>query len=318
MRLQVNRGYVLLLLFCVIFSVFSQNPQNDSIQDINTTRVDTTAVVSNTQITKQSSEVIPETNDSPNKFNMFDFIINVLFLVCGVIIGFSLVYFYSKAKIDSILSIEKFQYLADLKQCNEKHLFRYIGLVKILYLSKESYKNQCIDLQYKKSESNNDSNGKQPTSQYSIRQLNLEKGSTESTIVRDENLRIEEENIPNNVIEWKVDQGTKQTNILYFSIPEADGSFKVVNAKTVKEIDCFYKIEIDKNNQKGKLFFISSEFDSRALDNIDYYLNPVCEIENISDRTHAKKINVIDFGTVVLNGDTWKIESNKKLKIRLI
>ena len=119
-----------------------------------------------------------------------------------------------------------------------------------------------------------------------------------------------------NADEWCT--GTTSINLSNKNLDGSTIPSGLIKLKNVKELDCFYKIEIDKNNQKGKLFFISSEFDSRALDNIDYYLNPVCEIENISDRTHAKKINVVDFGTVVLNGDTWKIESTKKLKIRLI
>lgn len=317
MRLQVNRGSVLLFFLCVIFSLFCQNTPNDSVVE-NIKINDNVVIDSLSTINSQAPEVITELNNSQNEYSILDFSINVLLFIFGIIFGILLVYFYTKKHIYSILNDEKSENIDHLNKRNEKYLFKYIGLVKILYLSKEKYKKQYIDLQRKRSGSNNDSNGKQTKSQYSLSQLNLEKGSTESTMVRDENLHVEVENVPNNVIEWKVDQGTKQTNILYFSIPEADGSFKVVNAKTVKEIDCFYKIEVDKNNQKGKLFFISSEFDSRALDNIDYYLNPVCEIENISDRTHAKKINVVDFGTVVLNGDTWKIESTKKLKIRLI
>jgi len=56
----------------------------------------------------------------------------------------------------------------------------------------------------------------------------------------------------------------------------------------------------------------------RALDNIDYYLNPVCDIINISERMNARKISVINSGIVLKIGASWKIEANNKVKIKLI
>jgi hypothetical protein len=316
MRNKINSITVLLFLLSYTFSSFSQNLQNDSVIVNNPI---TDSVIRDSSLTKglQSPEVISELNDSQNENYILEISICVLLFICGIIIGALLVYFYTRKHIYSILSDEKSTYIKELNQEDYSFVFKYIGLVYILYSSKNDYKSKFVNLQQKFKVVQGKTNGEQIKSQNSNRKSDLDIGLKESKLANDD-IVVEQEYVPNNVIEWKVDQEMIQTNILYFSIPEADGSFKIVNGKTVKELDCFYKIEIDKNNQKGKLFFISSEFDSRALDNIDYYLNPVCEIENISDRTHAKKINVVDFGTVVLNGDTWKIESNKKLKIRLI
>ncbi len=316
MRNKINSITVLLFLLSYTFSSFSQNLQNDSVIVNNPI---TDSVIRDSSLTKglQSPEVISELNDSQNENYILEISICVLLFICGIIIGALLVYFYTRKHIYSILSDEKSTYIKELNQEDYSFVFKYIGLVYILYSSKNDYKSKFVNLQQKFKEVQGKTNGEQIKSQNSNRKSDLDIGLKESKLANDD-IVVEQEYVPNNVIEWKVDQEMIQTNILYFSIPEVDGSFKIVNGKTVKELDCFYKIEIDKNNQKGKLFFISSTFDSRALDDIDHYLNPVCEIENISDRTHAKKINVVDFGTVVLNGDTWKIESNKKLKIRLI
>jgi hypothetical protein len=105
---------------------------------------------------------------------------------------------------------------------------------------------------------------------------------------------------------------------IYFTIPEGDGSFKTVNARNGQDVDCFYKIVPDKSGQRGKLYFIPGDYDLRALDNIDYYLNPVCEIQNISDRAYARKISMTDPGSVIKRGDIWKIEENNKVKIKLV
>jgi ABC-type multidrug transport system ATPase subunit len=159
-----------------------------------------------------------------------------------------------------------------------------------------------------------------------IRQLHeeLEKlkdriGLKESgNVIKSETIESIEEESPVNVIELKVEPEEKTQYEFFFTIPENDGSFKAINAKHAKEVESYYKIEMDNNNQTGKLHFISGEYDLRALDNIDYYLNPVCEIDNITERTHARKIIMLNPGTVLLSGDCWKIDVNNKVKIRLI
>lgn len=242
----------------------------------------------------------------------------ILVILCSLFIGFLLgflsIYIYTKSKIFNVLSEEKDNYKNKLKNSGERYLFSYIGLVRVLHESKNHKKNEIGQLNKTIINLKNESNSKK--NKFQSRDSNFSQNAQEFTNIEEHELS--KEDAPNNVIEWKGDELLYPTNIIYFSIPEEDGSFKVVNGKNTKEIDCFYKIEVDKNNQKGKLFFISSEFDLRALDNIDYYLNPVCEIENISERIHARRIMLLSSGTVILNGDIWKIDMDKKIKIKLI
>jgi hypothetical protein len=123
------------------------------------------------------------------------------------------------------------------------------------------------------------------------------------------------QSISNNLNPKQDNQEVLNQKFIYFDIPKTDGSFK--NSKTHQRNDTFYKIELDDSKQTGKLYFISGDYDLRALDNIDYYLNPVCEIQNIEDRIGAKRIKMVKTGTVILlNGDSWKIK--EKVKIKLI
>lgn len=263
---------------------------------------------------KSDSHRTPAEDDNPKimKKDSIDLIFIFLYLICGLFVGSFSIYLYSKLRIYSILSGEKSRYVDDLRNSHERYLFKYIGLFAILKKSKDEYKSKSKDDDF----------------HTQIGQLNrqISELNVRNTKLLNENIELGEiierykgENIePKSIQAAKKDGDVLTSNAIYFTIPESDGSFRIANGKNIKEMDCFYKIEVDKSNQKGKLFFISSDFDSRALDNIDYYLNPVCEIENISNRTQAKRINVINNGIVVLTGENWKIDTNNKLKIRLI
>lgn len=108
----------------------------------------------------------------------------------------------------------------------------------------------------------------------------------------------------------------KKLSTLYFSIPEIDGKFKIENSTEHNDGSNFYGVEFEGNNTFGKLHFISGEFDKRAIDGIDFYLIPVCEIQNISLRKTANKIELIEPGEVFLNNDNWVVNPDKKVKIR--
>jgi len=263
----------------------------------------------NTDFSKTSNE---DDNQKPIEKDSIDLIFIFLYFFGGLIVGGFSIYLYSKLRIYSILSGEKRKYADDLRNSHERYLFKYIGLFAVLKKSKDEYKSKSKDEDF----------------HTQIGQLNrqISELNVRNTKLLNENIELGEiierykgKNIePKSIQAAKTNEDVSISNAIYFTIPESDGSFRIANGKNIKEMDCFYKIEVDKNNQKGKLFFISSDFDSRALDNIDYYLNPVCEIENISDRTQAKKIHVVNYGIVVLTGENWKIDTNNKLKIRLI
>lgn len=243
---------------------------------------------------------------------MKDWMWIVIGFLPGVIAGGILVYLYSRSGIYSILATEKYKYLNNLKQDTGQHLlvrkyFKYIGVVAKLKQSKDQ-KKDIIE----------NSNREMGHLKRLVEKLTKENGRLEEIIAE---LKITSDNQASARNQPDGDPGrsfrSNKTEI-YFTIPEGDGSFKSVNAKNGQDIDCFYKIVPDKSGQKGKLYFISGDYDLRALDNIDYYLNPVCEIQNISDRTYARKISMTDPGSVVKQGDIWIIEENSKVKIKLV
>ena len=241
-----------------------------------------------------------------------------LWIVIGFLPGFLagsiLIYQYSRSKIYSILVTEKYKYLDNLKQDTSQNLFlrkcfKYVGIVAILKISKDEKK-------YAIGNSNKE-----------IIQLKNQNEKLRSEIEQKEKIIIDYKitaNSQTSAREYYDGHPGKSHGIsdakpeIFFTIPESDGSFKSSNAKNGQDIDCFYKIVPDKSDQKGKLYFVSGDYDLRALDNIDYYLNPVCEIQNITDRTFARKILMTDPGIVVKRGDYWKIEDNCKVKIKLV
>lgn len=243
---------------------------------------------------------------------MKDWMWIVIGFLPGVIAGGILVYLYSRSGIYSILATEKYKYLNDLKQDTVQHLlvrryFKYIGVVAKLKQSKDQKKDII--------ENNNRETGylKRINEKLTKENERLEEIITELKITTDKQASARDR--------FDGEPGRSFRNNkteIYFTIPEGDGSFKTVNARNGQDIDCFYKIVPDKSGQKGKLYFISGDYDLRALDNIDYYLNPVCEIQNISDRTYARKISMTDPGSVVRQGDIWIIEENSKVKIKLV
>jgi hypothetical protein len=236
----------------------------------------------------------------------------VIGFMLGIISGGLLIYQYSKSKIYSILAAEKYKYLDDLQQDTGQNLlmrryFKYIGITAKLKLSKDQ-KKKIIE-----------------ENSAEISQLRRQNEKLRAENERNEKIIAEQKITADNQVSardhYDGDPGKSfriNKTEIYFTIPEGDGSFKTVNARNDQDVDCFYKIVPDKTGQRGRLYFISGDYDLRALDNIDYYLNPVCEIQNISDRAYARKISMTDPGSVVKRGDIWKIEENNKVKIKLV
>jgi hypothetical protein len=232
----------------------------------------------------------------------------------GFIAGAALIYIYSRAKIFSILSNEKRKYIKDLNGDSGQTLFvrtffSYVGVVAILKKSKdeksEIINKKNLELRALK-ERNEDLRAEYAQKEKALKNRQVISENPLSPGAPPENQPVRPEPVP------PVKTG------IFFTIPESDGTFKSVNAKSVQEIDCYYKIEPDKGGQYGRLYFISGNYDMRALDNIDYYLNPVCEIQNIINRTNARKIVMTATGVVVRRGDHWKVEESNKVKIKLV
>jgi cell division protein FtsB len=230
----------------------------------------------------------------------------------GIITGGLLIYQYSRSKIYSILATEKYKYLDDLEQEKDLFLrkfFKYVGIVALLKHSKDEKKN-TIDNYVKEVVRLKKQNEQLKTENEQKKKLIADQKFTACNQISSQDYIDRQPEKSYRTADNKIE--------IFFTIPEGDGSFKTVNAKHSQDIDCFYRIILDKGGQKGKLYFISGDYDLRALDNIDYYLNPVCEIQNITDRTFARKILMTDPGSVVKRGDIWKIEENNKVKIKLV
>ena len=252
----------------------------------------------------------------PQKEILPVFLWTVIGLLTGLIIGGAFIYMYSRYRIYSILATEKNKYLDKIKRDNVRNeffekFFKYVELVRVLKQSKDEKK---IDIHKK-----NEEIGLLRTQIENLEAKNKQReegikyqGKNESARQVFTRAKLNEPIIKNN------SNGVNNNMEIFFTIPESDGSFKTSNARKVKEMDCFYKIEPDESGQRGRLSFISGEYDLRALDNIDYYLDPVCEIENIPDRTNARNIIMTCPGVVIKRGDDWMVDEKNKIKIRLL
>jgi hypothetical protein len=247
----------------------------------------------------------------------------------GFIAGAALIYIYSRAKIFSILNNEKRKYIKDLKNDSEQTLsarqfFSYVGVVAMLKKSKdekaEIILKKNLELRELK-ERNEDLRAEYAQKEKALRNRQLinegplAPGASSASNQAGQPVRTEAPRAGQPV---RTEPLQPLRTEIFFTIPESDGTFRSVNAKSVQEIDCYYKIEPDKNGQSGRLYFIPGNYDMRALDNIDYYLNPVCEIQNIINRTNARKIVMTASGVVVRRGDHWKVEESNKVKIKLV
>lgn len=239
------------------------------------------------------------------------------FFVGGLFVGGFLFYLYTEFEIYSILKTEKKEYSQYLHSYQGKYHFKYLQIVAILKDRKDkknedihNLKDEVSNLKKEISKNSSKYDGSDYKLNNSIREVELVEEKMQSNVI--------EFDIKSNVESIDVTNKKTKTNEIFFTIPENDGSFKITNGRNTKGVDCFYKIEVDKNRQKGKLHFISGDLDSRALDNIDYYLSPVCQIENITERAHARKIHMKESGNVLMSSDCWKIDINHKVKIKLI
>jgi len=236
----------------------------------------------------------------------------------GFIAGAALTYIYSRSKIFSILSNEKRKYLNDLNYDSEQTLFvrkffSHIAIVALLKKSKDDKSGIILKKNLEVREL------KERNEDLRVEYAQKEKALKNRQVINENQLSPGAPPVSQQASQPVRPEAVPPVKTeIFFTIPESDGTFKSVNAKSVQEIDCYYKIEPDKGGQYGRLYFISGNYDMRALDNIDYYLNPVCEIQNIINRTNARKIVMTATGVVVRRGDHWKVEESNKVKIKLV
>jgi CRISPR/Cas system CSM-associated protein Csm4 (group 5 of RAMP superfamily) len=140
-----------------------------------------------------------------------------------------------------------------------------------------------------------------------IRQ-NLEEAKKEISGLRHESNRSVK---TNRVVEFEV---KNKTEVRFFSIPSKNGMFPEEKASQEENENTWYKIEYQKNSSQGKLYYLAGKSDKRALNQIDLFLKPVCDLEN-PGLTNPQKIQVLKPGKVELKDGRWVV--GEKIKLRL-
>jgi len=100
-------------------------------------------------------------------------------------------------------------------------------------------------------------------------------------------------------------------------MPESDGRFIVDNGESSNDGRKYFRIEYNEGSEAGELYYISGDRDKRAINRLESYLKPACDIENIENADSATSIEFIKSGKVVLINDSWLIDSDNKAKIKL-
>jgi hypothetical protein len=141
----------------------------------------------------------------------------------------------------------------------------------------------------------------------SIRQ-NLEEAKKEINGLRQESNRSDK---TNRVVEFEV---KNKTEVRFFSIPSKNGTFPEEKASQEENENTWYKIEYQKKSAQGKLYYIAGKSDKRALNQIDLFLKPACDLEN-PGLANPQKIQVLKPGKVELKDGNWVV--GEKIKLRL-
>lgn len=266
----------------------------------------------------KQSEV--KSNRNPKQIPWKTFLLYGSIFIIGILIGGILIFIITKNKIKSIVNEEDKRKYNDYLHAanNSPYLFGYLRVVYFLHKQKDKYK--------KENESviqNNDS--RVGELERKISQLEKEKKD-----LLDENIEIgkklEQESIQkdeNQAESHSVrsqdfnSQPSKNITKLYFSMPEADGSFQLSNGEPSNDGKKYFRIEFEDSSTKGELFYLSGDRDQRAINRLESYLKPVCEIENITNSSTATKIEVIKSGKVTIVNNSWVIDPENKIKIKL-
>jgi hypothetical protein len=230
---------------------------------------------------------------------------NWIFVLIGFLsfsIGLLICYFMIKSRIYSLLDDDKETY----KKTVSKSLFSFISMIRLLKKRKDEYKNKVKELESKieklekKSAPENDS-------------ISMNSGDS----IDSEKTKVSVENLSKS-IEWDLSKDGGNKTESYFSIPENDGRFIIDKGEQTNDGSKYYKIVCRINSDEGDLLYISGTQDKRAINRLDSYLKPVCDIDNIINAEIASKIEVLKNGKVIRISDSWVIDTNHKVKIKLV
>jgi hypothetical protein len=106
-----------------------------------------------------------------------------------------------------------------------------------------------------------------------------------------------------------------EEEVVYFGIPDHEGQFPADRGEPQNDNRKLFKIVMKPKSDKGELHYLSGELDLKAINNIDYYLVPVCEIANIAGRNTATRVVQEEKGHVSLVAGKWVCTSKVKIKL---
>ena len=272
--------------------------------------------------TPKPEKELPEGNSerNPKQIPWKTFLLYGSLFIIGIIVGGILIFIIIKTKIKSIVNEEDKRKYNDYLHAanNSPYLFGYLRVVYFLHKQKDKYK--------KENESVNQNNGSRVGElERKISQLEKEKKD-----LLDENIelgkKLEQESVQKDENQAESNsirsqgfnsQPSNKITKLYFSMPEGDGSFQLLNGEPSNDGKKYFRIEFEDSSTKGELYYLSGDRDQRAINRLESYLKPVCEIENITNSSSATKIEVIQAGKVTLINDSWVIDPENKIKIKL-
>lgn len=244
-----------------------------------------------------SSKIESKPSSNTSKVYIFSVISGIL----SFFIGFFLCYQIVKTRIYKVFANDLGKYL---NSTSHKGLFSYLSIIGILKSRKEHHKkeeeilkNKVVKLEFKLLHKSNQIN-------------KLPKQNRNATKA------IHKTDIPEKPIECDIQKEDEKISVLYFSIPESDGRFIIEKGELADDGTKYYKIEHKGNSDEGRLFFLCGRQDKRAINRLDSYLRPVCEIDNINYSDNASKIELVNHGLVIKISDSWVIDTNKKVKIK--
>jgi hypothetical protein len=244
-----------------------------------------------------------------------------LYCLASFTVGCLAVYFLSQLYLHSVLKRERKSYGNEMRQSVRFWYLKPFPLIEVLKKYKDQYRekldkmeNSLQELSRKLEKSDlslkNHRSGMEALERENLRLRNLAKTSDglRKPTLSDHSQSEEKKHLKINL--------RNAGSTLFFSIPEADGSFYAEKGEADPDGRKFYRIISSAGNETGELHFISGQYDQKAIENIDYYLIPVCEVENISLRNIASKILQKEAGRVVRISDKWV--TDKKIKVKLL
>lgn len=211
-------------------------------------------------------------------------------------VGVFLCYYLIRSRIYHIMGEDLEKYKDSIQ---ESGFFAFISMVKLLKQRKNEYKNKVEGIE---------NTNKKPKDE-NISVIHKSKDIDANVLIIEDT---------NKTVEWDIANDSNTRTGLFYTIPDSEGKFEVSDGKSENEGNCFYRIDNKPNSNQALLSYISNEKDKRAIENIENYLLPVCVIENFSDRRYASKVVMKDAGIVNLKYDSWVIDTNHKVKIKLV